>query len=428
MTPVGWERKYLSEIADYKAGRTPARANAAYWTNAADGTPWVAISDMVEFGTVTTTKEKISKEAFEQVFRGQVAPAGTLIMSFKLTIGRIATLGIAACHNEAIISIRPRDGVEQRFLGYYLGQVDYDAMQDRQIKGNTLNQEKLDRIEVFLPPLTEQSAIADILETVRQGIETQNQCLHLTQQLKRTAMRALFTRGLRGEPQKETEIGLVPDSWEIVHVGHYARRISKGSSPKWQGFGYVKEGVLFVRSQNVGDGTMIWHDRVFLPAEWNEKEPRSVLSAGDLLINLVGASIGRCAVGGPEIEGANCNQAVCFVRLNHQEISAEFLNGFLLTPAGQEQIHSSKKDIARANLSLQDVRQILTPKPTINEQAEIAAILDAIDRKIDLHCRKRVALEDLFKTLLHRLMTGGLRVADLDLSALSPSGSEPAAA
>ena len=156
--------------------------------------------------------------------------------------------------------------------------------------------------------------------------------------------------------------------------------------------------------------------RFYLPTEWNKKEKRSVLQAGDLLINLVGASIGRCAVGGPEIEGANCNQAVCFVRLDEKEVIPGFLNGFLLTSEGQEQIHGNKKDIARANLSLQDVRNLLVPKPAINEQREIVAVLEAIDRKIDLHRRKRVVLEELFKALLHKLMMGEMRVGELGSS------------
>ena len=147
--------------------------------------------------------------------------------------------------------------------------------------------------------------------------------------------------------------------------------------------------------------------------EWNEKEKRSVLQTGDLLINLVGASIGRSAVGGTEIDGANCNQAVCFVRLDSREVLPGFLNGFLLTPEGQAQIHGQKKDIARANLSLQDVRNILMPKPDVNEQQEITTIIDAIDRKIDLHRRKRAVLEELFKALLHKLMTGEIGVGEL---------------
>ena len=265
--------------------------------------------------------------------------------------------------------------------------------------------------------LCEQQGIADLLWLVHESISQSEALVEEAQALKRAAMHTLFTRGLRGEAQKETEIGPVPESWGVVRVEEHAKTLSKGSSPKWQGFDYVKDGILFVRSQNVGNGVMEWQDKTFLPPAWNEQERRSVLQSGDVLVNLVGASIGRSAVGGPEIEGANCNQAVCFVRLIQNEVIPGFLNGFLLTPQGQAQIHGKKKDIARANLSLQDVRNVLMPKPPIDEQRDTVAILDAIDRKIDLHRRKRAVLEELFRTLLHNLMTGQVRVWELDLGA-----------
>jgi type I restriction enzyme S subunit len=339
-------------------------------------------------------------------------------MSFKLSIGRVATLGVDACHNEAIIAIYPKNGVDQRFLGYALAQVDFDELQDRQIKGNTLNQEKIDRIPILLPPSPEQRRIADVLDLVRRGIRLEVTQVDLSQSLKRAAMRELFTRGLRGEAQKETEIGPIPESWELVPLEQYADAISKGSSPKWQGFDYVPEGVLFVRSQNVGDGILDLQDRVYLHPSWNAKERRSVLKTGDVLINLVGASIGRAALGDARIEGANCNQAVCFVRLREGGLLGAFVTGFLMSAGGQDQMHGSKKDVARANLSLEDVRGFRVPKPKMDEQQEIVAILDAIDRKIALHKEKRAVLEALFKSLLHKLMTGEVRVADLNLDAL----------
>ena len=268
----------------------------------------------------------------------------------------------------------------------------------------------------------EQQRIADILWLVHEAISRSETLVEEGQALKRAAMRILFTRGLRGEAQKETEIGLVPESWEIVRIGEQAKTISKGASPRWQGFDYVSEGVLFVRSQNVGDGIMEWNEKAFLSPAWNEKEMRSILRSGDVLINLVGASIGRSAVGGDEIDGANCNQAVCFVRLNQDQMHPKFLSAFLWTFEGQRQIHDNKKDIARANLSLEDVRQMRVPKPNPDEQREIVAILDAIDHKIDLHRRKCTVLDDLFKALLHKLMTGEIRVEELELSATATVG------
>lgn len=269
--------------------------------------------------------------------------------------------------------------------------------------------------ELPQPEKPEQERIASVLWKAQRAIEVEEKLIGTVRELKQSVMRQLFTRGLRSEQQKETEIGSLPRSWDIVRLGDQASVVSKGASPKWQGFQYTTSGILFVRSQNVGDGRMEWSDQAFLPPAWNEKEKRSVLKAGDVLVNLVGASIGRAAVGGYEIEGANCNQAVSFIRLKPKTLVGEFLVGFLLTPEGQRQIHTTKKDIARANLSLEDVRNLVVPKPDYDEQIEIASILQAIDRKISVHERRRATLQELFKTLLHKLMTGKIRVDKLNI-------------
>jgi type I restriction enzyme S subunit len=313
-------------------------------------------------------------------------------------------------------------------LNWDVAQVELKKLASRGVSQANISASKLLSFHVHLPTLEEQQGIAAVLRRTRNLIDRERQLCERLAKLKRAAMRELFTRGLRGEPQRETEIGLMPESWQIVRVGDQAEAVSKGASPKWQGFDYVDSGVLFLRSQNVGDGRLELDERVYLPTAWNEKEKRSILQPGDLLINLVGASIGRSAVGGDEIDGANCNQAVCFVRLKQDRVCPKFLNGFLLGAEGQRQIHDSKKDIARANLSLEDVRQISMPKPPMEEQREIAAVLEAIDRRTDLHWRKRRVLDELFRALLHKLMLGEIQVADLDLSTVGAGEATEAAA
>src|ERR1039458_1796631 len=185
MLPNGWTVESFETIARFAAGRTPSRANPVFWQGLGPHYPWVTISDMEDYGTITTTAESVTQAAFDQVFRGRLVRAGTLIMSFKLTIGRIGTLGVDAFHNEAIISIYPKLSVDQRYLGYFLSQIDYTEHQDRQVKGNTLNQDKLNRILVNLPPETEQSRIADVLDCVRKAILLQGRLTQKAHELKR---------------------------------------------------------------------------------------------------------------------------------------------------------------------------------------------------------------------------------------------------
>lgn len=148
----------------------------------------------------------VSEEAHCSLFRARLIPAGTLLMSFKLTIGRVAKLGVPAYHNEAIISIHPKDKllIDQGYLFYYLSQIDYSQYQDTAVKGMTLNKGKIDSLEIALPPLQEQRRIAHVLSTVQIAIEQQEQLIALTRELKSALMRKLFTEGLRGEKQKET--------------------------------------------------------------------------------------------------------------------------------------------------------------------------------------------------------------------------------
>ena len=199
VVPTGWTATRFADIADYSIGRTPARARSEYWADDGATVPWVAISDMKPHGTVLTTKERISGAAFTETFGGRVVPAGTLLMSFKLTIGRVATLGIDACHNEAIMSIYPHDGVSKRYLGYYLSNIDYADHHDRQIKGNTLNKSKIDRIPVLLPPEKEQEAIADVLDLIVRAKELGTRLASLADGLRATALDQLMSGQLSVE-------------------------------------------------------------------------------------------------------------------------------------------------------------------------------------------------------------------------------------
>ena len=417
--PEGWTVEPFSQVASYTTGRTPARANPAYWAKGERQVPWVAISDMEPYGIITETAESVSALAFENVFRKRIVPAGTLIMSFKLTIGRVATLGIPACHNEAIISIFPREGVDQRYLGYFLSQVDYTDHQDRQIKGNTLNQSKIDQIQIVLPPSNEQSLIADVLDKCRLGINTERTAEKTAEELKRAAMRELFTRGLRGEPQKDTEIGPVPESWSVGSFSDVREWLQYGTSVHCT---LQKKSYPVLRIPNVEPGKV--SDAELKYCDLPDKEAsKYLLQSGDLLFirtNGVLERLGSCAVYGGQPENALFASYLIRARLK-PDIDPRFVAYFYASSIGISLVAGRATPAAdgKYNLNTGTIDSLPLPlPPTLEEQREIVAILDAIDRKIALHRQKCKVLEELFQSLLHKLMTGEIRVADLDLSAL----------
>ena len=155
--PAKWRWVRFGSIADFSAGRTPTRNEPSFW-NTGDY-PWISIADMNDGETLTKTRETISEKAAKQIFRSAPERVDTMIMSFKLTIGKIARLGIRAYHNEAIISIRPYvvefDPYLFKALPYFAKQGDTKGA----IKGATLNRESIANIPIPLPPLAEQHRI-----------------------------------------------------------------------------------------------------------------------------------------------------------------------------------------------------------------------------------------------------------------------------
>lgn len=155
--PVNWEWVRFGVVADFSAGRTPSRHDFSFW-NTGDY-PWVSIADMKNGGEVVTTKETVSDKAKKRVFGSEPASVGTLIMSFKLTIGKISRLGVPAFHNEAIISIHPHLSAMDPYLFKVLPQFSRQGDTKDAIKGATLNRDSITNILLPLPPLAEQHRI-----------------------------------------------------------------------------------------------------------------------------------------------------------------------------------------------------------------------------------------------------------------------------
>ena len=156
--PENWKWIRLGEVCNLSIGKTPERKIAEYWKDGIYN--WVAISDMVNGGLINQTKEKISQTAYNKVFKKDTLPIGTLLFSFKLTIGKVSLLNIPAYTNEAICAITPYlyDNIK-----YYLLKILpilnlLDNANDA-IKGKTLNLQTLPLILIPLPPLKEQERI-----------------------------------------------------------------------------------------------------------------------------------------------------------------------------------------------------------------------------------------------------------------------------
>lgn len=306
--------------------------------------------------------------------------------------------------------LKPKSEIDPRFFFYALRAIDLPS------RGYNRHYKALKESEIPLPSRAEQHRIAGLLKLVEDALSLQDAELQTSEGAKKTAMRTLFTRGLRGEAQKNTKIGPVPESWEIVTMGSMGR-VGNGSTPKKSIPEYWSGGTFpWLTSAKVYDREIVVAEQFVTAAALRECHLPQ-LEPGTILIAITGQgkTLGHCAV---LCIRATINQHLAYVKPDTSIADSFFVRNYLETQYDYFRQVGSGGGSTKGALTCAFLRSVLIPVPSLEEQQEIVAILDAIDRKIDLHRRKRAVLDDLFKALLHKLMTGEIRVADLDLSAL----------
>lgn len=208
---------------------------------------------------------------------------------------------------------------------------------------------------------------------------------------------------------KQTEVGEIPEDWEILRGEEITTIIAKGASPNWQGFSYTNSGMLFITSENVRNGYLDIKKQKYLPLEFHEKISRSKLKNGDILINLVGASIGRSCQIRQEIGEANINQAVAIFRVG-EFYDSGYIACYLNSPQCIDRILRMQVDAARPNISLGGLRNFTIPFPSRSEQKAIAAALSDVDALIASLEKLIEKKRDIKTATMQQLLTGKKRL------------------
>lgn len=214
--------------------------------------------------------------------------------------------------------------------------------------------------------------------------------------------------------QRLLALSFTGDGFDIrTTLGGITEQVTKGESPKWQGFEYQDDGILFLRSQNVGWGKLLLEEQVFLDPSFNLKREKSTIQPGDVLLNIVGASIGRTAVATEKIMGANCNQAVAIIRLKDRDVNDQkYVCWWLQSPEAQGLIVEGAVDVARANFSLANIRAMNLPWPSKSQRSEIVRRIESafgwLDRVAADHAAVARLLPKLDASILAKAFGGEL--------------------
>ncbi len=266
---------------------------------------------------------------------------------------------------------------------------------------------------------TQQAKFATALWTIHDLLNACEESEETLASLKSAAMRELFTRGLRGEVQKDSEIGAIPESWNLVDFKEAREWLQYGTSIHCTA---EQQRYPVLRIPNIEPGRVNPEILKYCGLQPEEAE-KYLLQKGDLLFirtNGVLDRLGSCAVYNSSPKDALFASYLIRARLK-KHINPKFVAYFYASDLGTELVAGRATPAAdgKYNLNTGTIDSLPLPLPvTEEEQREIVEILEAIDCKIDLHKRKRAVLEELFRTLLHKLMTGEVDVNDLDLSAI----------
>src|SRR5579871_2055713 len=287
-------------------------------------------------------------------------------------------------------------------LKYYREQGVFVGLASRAVGQSSINQGKLKLLDVPVPSLEEQVAIVWALDAVQKTKETRQRELALERERKAALMEYLFTRGTRGEPTKQTEIGEIPESWQLSPLGDIAQ-ITSGGTPDRTRPEYWNGGIPWVKTGEIRYNTIRQTDETISQAGLENSAAR-IIPAGTLLMAMYGQGITRGKVAILGIEAA-LNQACAAILLSDKVINRFAL--FYLQFA-YERIRNLGHGANQKNLNGQLVGSIQIPVPTQEEQDAICRPLMALDAKLDSLERECSLLDELFRALLEQLMTGRL--------------------
>jgi type I restriction enzyme S subunit len=420
-----WRRATLAEIADLTFGATPSRNVAHYWSKSSDGFGWASIADLRN-NPVAQTAERITK-AGVQGSGVRLVEAGTLLMSFKLTVGRVAVAGTDLYTNEAIVAIKAKPRIaHSRWLFHILPRVAASGVLDAAVKGNTLNKKKLENLKLLLPPSSEQQRIAGVLDVADDAILAAQRLAAKVEQAGQGLRYDLLTRGIdesgrvrdpasRPEDFIVSGTGVVPASWSLVHVADLASRTTGsttigpfGSSLLTSDYRPTGVPVIFVR--DVRESGFRWISNVYVSAVKAASLAAHQVIAGDVLITKMGAPPGISAVYPNDMPHGIVTADVIRLRPDPATIRSEWLAEALNAASFKRQVAMITGGVTRPKITLRDFRTLRLAVPSRREQDLIVQAIAPMKREIQALQGKVAVLRQLKQGLIDDLLTGRIRV------------------
>jgi type I restriction enzyme S subunit len=399
-----WTETTVGSIADAVMGQSPPSST---YNSIGDGLPF--FQGKADFTSLNPVPSKWCTKPLRRASRNDV------LISVRAPVGDVNMSSSDCCIGRGLSALSCKSDASPFFLFFFL----LSSKEELQRHGTgttfqSINKKVLEQLAISLPPLPEQKKIAAVLLKIQRAIETQEKIIQSVRDLKKSTMQHLFTHGLRGEKTKMTEIGEIPESWEVVTLGSCCEFLSGGTPSKsradfwgvpipWASPKDMKQERLSDTQDHITDAGL--------------KDGSRLAPAGSLFVVVRGMVLAK------DVPVSLTEVPMAFNQDMKAVLAGDDMDAKYLLYAMQAFKYLLSQNVGR---SAHGTRTILSstlsefriPRPWRPEQRRIANGLSILEEKVIVHSSKKSALQDLFKTTLNKLMTGRIRVQDLNIDVI----------
>lgn len=386
-----WVKSSLNSISNIKTGFTPSTSNNSYWSG---DYPWLSIADMNQGKYILNTSKTITKVATKNK---SILKKGTLIMSFKLTIGKLSILEKDMYTNEAICGFNWKDNVNvsTEFMYYLLSSMNIKKYGSQAAKGITLNKDSLKSIPVQLPSIEEQFKIASFLLSVDNKIELLKDKKDKYVEFKHYLLQNLFPRN--DELTPKLRFTKYNDEWNTVKLGDLMEKGKAGGTPTSSNKDYYGGTIPFLSINDMtSQGKYITYTSKLITQKGLENSSAWILPKNSLLYSIY-ASVGFVGI---NLINMATSQAIYGIILK-KEVNIQYLYYYLLN--FKRNLHKYIETGTQGNINAKILKNFKINIPSLDEQGKIASFLSSVDKKIDLLDQEIEYVEEYKKGLLQKM-------------------------
>lgn len=398
--PITWEVSALGSLFDTITGSTPPKSQK---DNYGDDVPFVKPPELQDC-EIGDTGDNLS---IKGASASRTVPPGSILISCIGNLGKVGITEDTVAFNQQINAIKYKKNFVPKFVFYQALSPWFKHQLESLASGTTVpivNKSKFNSIQVGFPPIPEQKRIVAILDQAFADID---KARALTEKNLKNA-RELFESYLQQVFSRRR------DGWKTSKLKSIASKIGSGATPKGGKAAYKAEGISLIRSMNVHDRRFLAKDLAFIDDDQAEKLSNVVVEKNDVLLNITGASVARCALAPEKFLPARVNQHVSIIRVNQKELLPAFLNYALTSKFYKDQLLGiGESGSTRQAITKNQIEEFEVSYPlSIDQQTRYVQQLELLESQVqEVQCifeKKLDSLDELKKSVLQKAFVGEL--------------------